>query len=175
MLREEILSGRIKDGEEITQEDLASQLEVSRMPVREALQILELEGLLLRLPNRHMKVVGINEKTVFENFRLIASVEAEIGSIILEQKKYEPIQDEVHSWITNNISNVYLKQNLKRLLSGYPKYVLEHSDKEVFAEFNTKIIIAFQNKDSLELNKSIKAYYNKMAEQLLVLAKGERV
>lgn len=42
-LRQEILSGRFADGEELTQKQLAQVLEVSRMPVREALQILELE------------------------------------------------------------------------------------------------------------------------------------
>ena len=56
ILRQEIMSGRIKDGEELAQEQLAEKLELSRTPVREALQILEMEGLLKRLPNRHTPI-----------------------------------------------------------------------------------------------------------------------
>ena len=55
-IRQEILSGRIKAGEELTQEDLAETMGVSRMPIREALQTLAQEGFLVRLPNRHMQV-----------------------------------------------------------------------------------------------------------------------
>jgi DNA-binding GntR family transcriptional regulator len=44
-LREEILSGRIAPGERIRQEEVASRFGASRLPVREALRILEAEGL----------------------------------------------------------------------------------------------------------------------------------
>jgi len=39
-IRNEILAGNMKAGEELTQEALAETLGVSRMPVREALQTL---------------------------------------------------------------------------------------------------------------------------------------
>ena len=44
-LREEILSGRIAPGERIRQEEVAARFGASRLPVREALRILEAEGL----------------------------------------------------------------------------------------------------------------------------------
>ena len=40
ILRNEILIGEIENGEELTQEGLAESLVVSRMQVREALQVL---------------------------------------------------------------------------------------------------------------------------------------
>lgn len=58
MLRYEILSGSMKPGDELAQESIAEQLGLSRMPVREALQALEQEGFLVRLPNRHMQVAS---------------------------------------------------------------------------------------------------------------------
>ena len=61
-LREQILSGTIPDGEKLTQEQISEKLGVSRIPVREAMQILELEGFLERLPNRHMRVIGVKKK-----------------------------------------------------------------------------------------------------------------
>src|SRR3954454_24220606 len=44
-LREAILSGQIAPGERIRQEDIAERFGASRLPVREALRILEAEGL----------------------------------------------------------------------------------------------------------------------------------
>ena len=44
-LRDAILSGQIASGTELTQVELAESLGVSRMPVREALIILEYQGL----------------------------------------------------------------------------------------------------------------------------------
>jgi DNA-binding GntR family transcriptional regulator len=44
-LREAILSGEIAPGERIRQEDIAERLGASRLPVREALRMLEAEGL----------------------------------------------------------------------------------------------------------------------------------
>ena len=78
ILRNEILIGEIENGEELTQEGLAESLGVSRMPVREALQVLEQEGLLQRLPNRHMKVTGMDAQELKETLQLVAAVEVQI-------------------------------------------------------------------------------------------------
>lgn len=55
-LREEILGGNIKPGQRIRQEDIAERLGASRLPVREALRMLELEGLTENLVNRGARV-----------------------------------------------------------------------------------------------------------------------
>ncbi len=44
-LRQAILTGTLRPGQKLRQEDLAAQLGVSRMPVRQALAVLEREGL----------------------------------------------------------------------------------------------------------------------------------
>jgi DNA-binding GntR family transcriptional regulator len=50
-LRKQILSGDLAPGARIMQEDIAASLGSSRLPVREALRILEAEGLVLLKPN----------------------------------------------------------------------------------------------------------------------------
>jgi DNA-binding GntR family transcriptional regulator len=77
-IRQEILSGRIKAGEELIQEDLADTMGVSRMPIREVLQTLVQEGFLVRLPNRHMQVVALNKEQIASIFCLVATVETEM-------------------------------------------------------------------------------------------------
>ncbi|HZK60311.1 MAG TPA: GntR family transcriptional regulator, partial [Cryobacterium sp.] len=44
-LREDILTGKYSPGERIIQEELAEQFGASRLPVREALRMLEADGL----------------------------------------------------------------------------------------------------------------------------------
>jgi DNA-binding GntR family transcriptional regulator len=51
-LRDDIVSGRIQGGTRLKIADLASRLGLSQMPVREALQQLQGEGLVILAPNR---------------------------------------------------------------------------------------------------------------------------
>ena len=60
-LKKQIQQGFLKPGQELVQEKLAQAFGVSRMPIREALQILVLEGFVERLDNRHMQVALIQD------------------------------------------------------------------------------------------------------------------
>jgi DNA-binding GntR family transcriptional regulator len=55
-LRKAILRGTIEPGERVRQEDIAQQLGASRLPVREALQMLAAEGLVEHEPNKGARV-----------------------------------------------------------------------------------------------------------------------
>ncbi len=55
-LREAILGGEIAPGERIRQEEVADRYGASRLPVREALRILEAEGLTEHEPNKGARV-----------------------------------------------------------------------------------------------------------------------
>jgi DNA-binding GntR family transcriptional regulator len=58
-IRSAILSGDLSPGERLKQERLAADLNVSRIPVREALRILESEGLVENDPRRGSRVVDV--------------------------------------------------------------------------------------------------------------------
>lgn len=180
MLRSEILSGRLKDGQELAQEQLAEALEVSRMPVREALQILELEGLLLRLPNRHMRVIGLNESTVYDNMRIVAAVEAEIALILMENDIRPDNIDicddwQFHNWFSLQLNNPYLRQTHMRLLAGYPQYVWRTCRSlERFINHNERIQSALNDRDADAVSKSIRGYYRELAQMLLCHMKEGR-
>lgn len=63
-IRENILSGRYGQHEELRENTIARELGVSRTPVREALRQLELEGLVRIVPNKGAYVTGITEKDI---------------------------------------------------------------------------------------------------------------
>lgn len=172
LLRGEILSGRMADGEELAQEQLAERLAVSRMPVREALQMLELEGLLLRLPNRHVQVVGRRARTVDENLRLVAAVEAEIALIGAEQGSLPPDEADIfddrqfHQSISDRSENPYLRQAHRRLLQGYPDYIWRKYPPGAFKAQNQAICAAMKAQDAEAIRRNIHQYYRDLARAL---------
>jgi len=77
-LRGRILSGEFKDGEQLRQEAIANEYEVSRMPVREALRQLEAEGLVRLQTHKGAIVTALSPKEVGELFDLRVLLEGEL-------------------------------------------------------------------------------------------------
>lgn len=63
-LRAAILGGTLGPGERIRQEDVAARMGASRLPVREALRMLEAEGLVENEPNKGARVPVLNAREV---------------------------------------------------------------------------------------------------------------
>lgn len=61
-LRQAILRGELKPGERLMEIALANRLGVSRTPVREAIRMLELEGLVIMIPRKGAQVAQITEQ-----------------------------------------------------------------------------------------------------------------
>ena len=74
-LREDILSGKYKEGDELKEVAIGEDLGVSRTPVREAFRQLELEGLIQFIPNKGDYVTGITEKDVKDIYMIRSLLE----------------------------------------------------------------------------------------------------
>jgi DNA-binding GntR family transcriptional regulator len=74
-LRERILDGSFDPGEQLSEANLAAQLQLSRGPVREALQRLVQEGLLVSHRNRGVFVVELTATDVAEIYAAREAVE----------------------------------------------------------------------------------------------------
>lgn len=61
-LREAILKGELKPGERLMELQLAAKLGVSRTPIREAIRMLEQEGLAVTVPRKGAEVARMTEK-----------------------------------------------------------------------------------------------------------------
>jgi DNA-binding GntR family transcriptional regulator len=75
-LLQAIVSGQLAPGTRIRDGDLAAQLQISRMPVREALKRLESEGLVETIPNRETRVAPIRAERAAQAFPVIAALQA---------------------------------------------------------------------------------------------------
>ncbi len=74
-LREDILSGRYAEHEEIKEVTIGEEMGVSRTPVREAVRQLELEGRIQIIPNKGAYVTGITEKDVKDMYMIRSLLE----------------------------------------------------------------------------------------------------
>ncbi len=74
-LRDDILSGKYKEHEELKEIAISESLGVSRTPVREALRQLELEGLVAIIPNKGAYVTGITEEDVKDIYMIRSRLE----------------------------------------------------------------------------------------------------
>lgn len=80
-LREAIMLRELKEGDLITLEDIANQLDVSITPVREAFQILESELLIKRRPNKSAIVLGISHKSLQDHYEARMILESEAAAM----------------------------------------------------------------------------------------------
>ena len=61
-IADEILAGRIEGGSQLKQEELAEIFGASRIPIREAFQVLESQGLIVRLATKRIYTVELDEE-----------------------------------------------------------------------------------------------------------------
>ena len=74
-IRDRIIDGSYAPGEQINEANVAAELEISRGPVREALQRLNQEGLLVSYRNRGVFVVELSSGDVTEIYESRAAIE----------------------------------------------------------------------------------------------------
>lgn len=109
VLREAILKGELMIGEKITEMEIASELSVSRTPVREAFRMLEQEELINIIPQQGVFIAGIETKKEIDDiFQIRVELEGLAAylaakNIVQAQKRLlkEYIQ-EIESCIENN-------------------------------------------------------------------------
>ena len=77
-LRDQIIRGEIPEGAQLRQDAIASQFQVSRIPVREALRQLDAEGLIAIVPNRGAIVPALSPDDIEELFSIRALLEPEV-------------------------------------------------------------------------------------------------
>lgn len=97
-LREDILSGKYKDRDELREVAISEEMGVSRTPVREALRQLELEGLVFIIPNKGAYVTGITRKDVQDIYAMRGLLEglcARWATEHITQKQMEMMEETI--------------------------------------------------------------------------------
>jgi len=74
-LKDDILTGRLKGGDQLLEDRLKGEFGISRTPLREAFRILEKNGLIEILPRKGAFVKRISRQDIEENFPVRANLE----------------------------------------------------------------------------------------------------
>ncbi|MFB4165088.1 GntR family transcriptional regulator [Alteribacillus sp. JSM 102045] len=144
-LRRAILLGEFKRGDRIVQEEWAKKLGVSRMPIREALIRLELEGIVKNVPRKGAVVCPITPEDIEEIYTLRVVNESlamekalpfitdrdleEIESILIEMENldltdknidfYSNLNKKYHQKMIERCPWRRVKQNVELLWTGF--------------------------------------------------------
>ena len=97
-LREAILGGEIIPGERIVESRIARQLGISQAPVREAMALLERQGLVVRIHNRGTFVSRLHGRELRELFTLRAVLDAFSARLAAERATETEI-DRLHGML----------------------------------------------------------------------------
>ncbi len=92
-IREDILSGKYKENDELKEIAIGEELGVSRTPVREAFRQLELEGLIQIVPNKGAYVTGITMEDVKDIYMIRSKLEGLCAAWACEHITDEQIEE----------------------------------------------------------------------------------
>ena len=90
-LREAILKGELKPGERLMELQLAAKLGVSRTPIREAIRMLEQEGLAVTIPRKGAEVAKMTEKDMEDVLQIRDALDELAAAIACEQMTKEQL------------------------------------------------------------------------------------
>jgi DNA-binding GntR family transcriptional regulator len=143
-LRNGIIRGRLQPGDQLVIDDLARKLDVSTIPIREALQQLEAEGFVAIRPYAGASVAAIHPDLIFEIFAILEAVEVTSGRMACEKidedqlaqlrqilEDLDALEDDVDAWSQANIhfhevlcdaaGTVLIRDVLDRMLSHWDR------------------------------------------------------
>ena len=84
-----IMDGKLKMGEKLNTEELARQLGVSRMPIREALKSLEKMGLAESIPYVGVKLVSLEQEEIHKEYiPIVEADEIDAKKLYLQNRKF---------------------------------------------------------------------------------------
>ncbi|WP_085990988.1 GntR family transcriptional regulator [Oceanobacillus senegalensis] len=94
-LRMRILSDELEMGSIVSENKLSEEYQVSRSPVREALKVLEKEGL-VQLQRMGVKVIGFTQKNIDEIYDVRLMVESFVFNHLLEEENNDELVRDLH-------------------------------------------------------------------------------
>lgn len=125
MLEQDIYSLHFPPGAKITENDLVLRYGISRNTLREAIAYLQVNGLLVKVPNKGVFVKKISIEDVSEIFNLRAVLEHEaIRELVASRKNLETLKkyaaevdskNAINDWYGSMITDIQFHENLVHL------------------------------------------------------------
>lgn len=142
-IREKILTGAIKAGDPLRQTALADELNVSRIPVREALLQLEAEGLVEFEAHKGATATKLSAEQVTELFELRALLECELLRIAIPNlTELELVESERFSQgMTAAFNNSNIKESWSELNTRFHLSLYQAANRPLTYEVVQNLIV----------------------------------
>lgn len=162
-IQKDILSGKVKPGEKLTEQTICKQYNVSRTPVREAFRQLESDGLIENVPNRGAFVIGLSRRDISDLFdlRKIFEVQAVQWAIErMDEKEVDKLKEKIEMMefyttkkndvkqvlnLNSEFHNLIYKGTKDRMLyktlSTYQTYLKHSAPPKTFSDDYLKTIL----------------------------------
>lgn len=145
-LKEDILRGLLKGGEQLREEHLKNAFSVSRTPLREAFRVLEKEDLVQILPRKGTFVKKISVEDIKKNFPVRACLEGFAARLaytnLTEQgiEKLETLFGEMKEAVKRDDFIAYAKHHV-----SFHEVFIQASENEILIDILNKILIRINN------------------------------
>lgn len=175
-LQKDILTGKLKPGEKLIEQNLCKTYGVSRTPVREALRQLETDGLVENILNRGAFVIGMSDQDYEDMFELRKAYETQAVKWAIERitdeemdkleetfefMEFYTLRDDIEKMLTINtgfhqvIYEASHNRMLQKMLSSYQNFLKYKGMDSVYdenylttvLEEHRAIFKAFKDKD----------------------------
>lgn len=183
-LREAILKGELKPGERLMELQLASKLGVSRTPIREAIRMLEQEGLAVTIPRKGAEVAKMTEKDMEDVLQIrdaLDELAASIACELISQEEMEELKRTMHEFeestktgdlkriaeadvkfhdiiyqATNNPKLVSMLSNLREQMYRYRvEYLKDEKNYPILVKEHSEIVDGLSKKDKAKVTAAM--------------------
>ena len=202
-LREAILKGVLSPGQHLMEMQLAYQLGVSRTPVREAIRMLELEGLVNMVPRKGARVAAISEKSlcdVLEVRRVLEELSVRLACTRMERDGLEKldainqqfiracpsddvvqiarIDESFHAVIYEAADNAKLLQLLNQMQNQMYRYRIEYiklkERRQILVEEHKKIIHSLARRDAEAATEATRAHISHQEQYVMSVIQSNK-
>lgn len=120
VLKEMIIEGKIAQGERIIETEYSEQFQISRTPIREALRMLELEGLVVSNTKGGVLVKKFTKEEVIEVYKIRIALEGIILEEVIKKATEEDIK--VIERVLEETKLEIEKDNLEKVFELFSKF-----------------------------------------------------
>lgn len=138
-----IVDGTLQPGEKLLEAELSESLGVSRTPIREAFQLLEVKGLVAAYPGKETKVTEVEKGDIFKLYSTLAALHASAAEVAAELIRPEQIRHLID-----------LNTEFERAVGRNQPYLAMETDEE----FHNAIVGLSNNPYTASFNESLQVH-----------------
>ncbi|MEF3302206.1 GntR family transcriptional regulator [Paenibacillus sp. GYB003] len=170
-----IIDGTLQPGEKLIDAELAETLGVSRTPIREAFQLLEVQGLVSTHPGKETKVKEIEKDDIFKMYSTMAALQALAAEITAKVIVPEQIE-QLRAINLEFASAIHSGQAYQAMEADeqFHNLIVELSDNPYVASFSASLQIHIRRFKYVFLKQPITATQASVDEHDSIIAAFEK-